>query len=199
MEFQMFIKNIIECIYYGSATIALVIGGLWAFRHFRHERPFEPNLTLNISASAWEIGQTKLLIHVELTYVNTGKSRIIIGKSMKKPREDKNRTFFKIFAMKPDITSLSDKPDLFDWQNQTWAEVIYDDWFPDTPDIFQEPGETEVATLDLILSNNIKLINTWVKIWEDKKNPFFWSTSRVFSIDDLLKQSACGLNNRPSS
>jgi hypothetical protein len=77
---------------------------------------------------------------------------------MKLGPKNPKRTFFKVFALKPGAAFPVDKPDSFDWQDNTLAELIYDKWFPDIPDIIQEPGETEDTAVDLYLNKNIKII-----------------------------------------
>lgn len=190
MQFWLDISQLITNI---IASVGIVVGGWWALRHFWHERPFEPNLSLKLSASAVRIDEKKILIHFEFEYTNTGKARFQVENSMNAPRESLRRTYFKVFGLKPRLTEEIAVNDRVNWENTDFADIIYDGWFPDTPNITQESGETEVATLDLLVHSDIRVINAWVKIWEDantRKAPYFWSTSRVFSIERMIASIA---------
>lgn len=173
------------------AAFAILTAGIWALRHYWREKPFEPNLCMNLDASAIRLDSNLILLHLELTYTNTGKAHFEVANSIQNPVCEEKRSFFKVFAFKPSPTiRFSSKPHI-DWQKDDEilgvADIIYDGWFPDTPRIVQEPGETEIATLDLLIDNNVQFVNAWIKIWEDKDDAYFWSTSKVFSIEKLLR------------
>jgi len=182
-------RGILECIYYVLASLAILVAGVWALRRYRREHPFESNLTLKLSASAVTIDPNTVLVHVELTYTNTGKAYFEVERTIKAPATDPKRTFLKVFAVKSEVSNYGGKPKLIDWNDDRFAELVYDGWFPDIPKIVQEPGETEIAAIDLLINSNIKVINAWVKIYEDCEYPYFWSTSNVFSIENLLSKN----------
>jgi hypothetical protein len=182
------VRDLIESAYHVAATAAVVVAGVWAYRHYLRERPFEPNLTLDLSASAARLPLGPILVHFELRYTNTGRSHFETTQSVRRGQADPARSFFKVFMFSSaGIAASMEVPSSVRWDRPPpGAVLVHDGWFPDTPSIIQEPAETEVASLDLLLPTDAGVVSAWAKIHEDREGGYFWSISRVFVVEQLL-------------
>jgi hypothetical protein len=190
-----YLKDLSEFLFHLITTAATIIGGFWVLKTYFIERPHAPNLTLNLDASAFKINDQTLLLQLEATYTNSGKGLFKAEDCWR--RDGDHRTCIKVFAIKKsDDIKPNSTDECIDWEKNPIGELLYNSWFPDSPRIYQEVGETEKASLTLLISNDYTAIYAWLKIWkEDKDVPFFWSTSKVFSISKILDNKLLKIEN----
>ena len=169
-------------------TVTIPIAAFWTWKRFSAERPFEPSLNLEISASAIAIDESSNMLHVEISLKNAGRAAFDLFEPTKEP----NRSWIRIYVVNKDIDTNAARKGWFDWNNKTLATMVFDGWFTDTPHLMLEAGEEETYAADLVLPEDAKAVNVWVKIYESKiknakmANPYFWSTQRVFTIAKLV-------------
>lgn len=172
-------------------SLGIIIGAIWALRRFSFERPFEPALTLEISACAFPLGRNVKLLHIDTLLKNTGRAVF----DLYDPTSEPHRSWVKIYGIRN--SKFEQKSDWIDWENSQFAVKLFEGWFKDTPHLVLESGEQERYAADLIIPSDVSIINIWVKISEtvikNKKlgRPYYWSTQKVFDFSQLGTSSIC--------
>lgn len=183
-------KDLFAAIQSIVTSLAIPIGAYWALRRFSFERPFEPALTLEISASAFPLDGNFKLLHVDTLLKNTGRAVF----DLYDPTSGPHRSWVKIYGIKG--SKFEQKSDWIDWDNSEFAVKLFEGWFKDTPHLVLESGEQERYAADLMIPSDVSIINIWVKISETiVKNsklgrPYYWSTQKVFDFSKLTTSSA---------
>jgi len=162
--------------------VAIPIAGVWALRRFAFERPFEPALHMELSASAIRANSSFRLLHVEMKLKNTGRAVFELSDQ---------HSWIKVYALNTEIKMPSDGKNWFNWDDTKLATKMFEGWFTDAPSLVLESGEEEDYAADIAIPVDISVVNIWVRVTQTitkgkkTETQYYWSTQRVF---DLSKQ-----------
>lgn len=79
-------------------TLAAIIGGIWALYKFVLQRDFETNLDLDISTECFSGNKGNMMIFINTTLKNTGKTYIAA-----KPKKYKDNSYLPVYQDKLDV------------------------------------------------------------------------------------------------
>jgi hypothetical protein len=142
-------------------SVAIIIGGLWAFKNFvLHREPYQ-RATLSHEIKHISLPENKVLLDVKLIMTNTGNTLLSISQihiNVKQIQPPYDLDFIKAWKNR-------DKDKL--WQ-ANWHDIAHQKCSPPDCHFEIEPGQHDEMNFDFILDANIQIVRIQSRVFNDQ-------------------------------
>lgn len=158
-------------------SLAIVIGGIWAYFRFRKKREDRAKAVLGLDVEHFGLDENKILVRVKVKVNNVGnvllkpaKSTITIDKIIPSDSGE----YEKIIMERP---SIGDSDDTLLWPTIAQREQAL------SKDRFEiEPNENDEIWSDFIINHGIKLFQVYARIDCEKAEDGYWGTVKLVAL-----------------
>ena len=163
-----------------TTSLALIVGGIWAYFRFESNRFGYPKLVISISPQRTELPGKMQLISVSVTVENVGETRYWSNRAELRLRQ--------IAPLLPSIAARLKEPyDPVDTETKliTWPTVFLRKWEWGQATFEVEPGETETLYSDFVVDETITVFQLYFFLENSPKGEIGWRCIKVCDVKTM--------------